>query len=841
MKKLYLLLVCAFAGISLFAQTSESFTNIPASASSYAARAWTGDNGLPWNATDARTDQTIVGPAICIRNGLVSCSGIPNGIATLSFKHQQVFTGANPVLEVRINGTLIGTANPTTAVGTASFTGINVTGSFSLEIKQVTTGLRIIIDDVQWTSNNTTPCVSPADAPGTVSFASVTTNSMNVSFLPASSVPDQYIAIQTTSPTLTAFPSNGTVYNVDDQVGNGTVEYIGSSTSFTSAGLTPGITYYFFIFSLNSSCIGGPLYKTDAYATGSQATTTPPVCAAPTTQVSNVVFSSITSSTLGGSFTPAGDADSYLICYSTNTSVGFTPVAGTTYTVGQAVGNGFVTKAGTGNTFAQNGLLANTVYNFFFFPYNGAGCSGGPIYNTTSFNTSASTNNSSSGIPFGYYDAILGSDTCRTIKTKLKTRTITGMTPKTYGDLPGQYAISDVKPSELRAGAPNVIWDIYSDKPGALDAYDYLPSQTNCGSGENTGWNREHSVPQSWFTGGTAVGPGTDYFHIYPTDCSVNGQRSSWIYSEVSSPTYTSLNGSKVGPSAFAGLTGTTFEPINEYKGDLARSFLYFVTRYEDQMPGWSGGTNGGQAMDPTTYPSVDLPYLKLMLKWNSQDPVSQKEIDRNNAGYTFQGNRNPYIDHPEYVDRVWNPACGGLATLPVDIISFKGFLNGDKVKLEWEVMNELNLLQYEIERSDNGRDFTTVGSVKATNSGSYTYSDDVNNLSGRRLYYRLKKVDTDGKFKYSAVFTVHVPLNLQFSVYPNPVVDSYVKLQFTKPTVRNATLVVTDMAGRTYQQLPVASGTTSMTVNLLNTPAGMYLVKLVQDGNLTVQKIQVL
>ena len=715
----------------------------------------------------------------------------------------------------------------------------------------------LAVDDLSMNFNGAVlpACVTPAAQPGALSFSSVTTSSMNVSFAAATPAPDQYLAVISTNPTLGGAPVDGTTYNVDDQVGNGTVVFIGNTTSFSATSLNPGTTYYYTIFSVSNNCTGGPLYKTDIPATGNQLTASPPACVAPVTQVSGVVFSTITNSTLGGSFTAAGDADSYLVCYSLSNTLGFSPVNGVSYTVGQTVGSGKVTKIGPGTTFSQGGLAANTNYYFYFFPYNNSNCTGGPLYNSTAFTANASTNNSSSGIPAGYYDAISG-QTCSTIKTLLKTRTITGMTPKNYGNLWTQYVISDIKPGEAATnqvtGSPynytgtNVIWDIYSDIPGANnDPYQFIPTTNQCGNYSNEAgcYNREHSVPQNWFGGNAnsgSVGPESDYFHIYPTDGKVNGQRSNYIYGEVSSPTWTSKNGSKLGPNAFAGLTGIAFEPIDEYKGDLARSFLYFVTRYEDNMSGWTGGTNGGQAFEPNTYPSVDVPYLKLMIKWHNQDPVSQKEIDRNNAAFSFQGNRNPYIDHPEYVDMVWNPTCPGLSALPVDIISFKGFLKGASIQLEWEVMNEQNLLQYEVERSVNGRDFYPVGTVKASNAGTYHFNDDVTQLSGRRLYYRLKKVDVDGKFKYSLVFTAHVPLNLQFSVYPNPVADGFAQVKFVKPTTGNARLLVSDMAGRAYQQVPVATGTTNMIVSLKNAPAGMYIIKLVQDGNTVMQKIQV-
>ncbi|MEP6713248.1 MAG: hypothetical protein ABJA37_12560, partial [Ferruginibacter sp.] len=154
-----------FISFSSFGQGIETFTSIPANSSSYSTRNWTGDNGLPWAATDSRTDLNLNGRAIGVRNGSVTCSNVPNGIGNLSFKNQQNFTGSNPVLQVYVNNILIGTASPTITVATATINNINVSGTFNLEIRQVTSGLRIAIDDVSWTSFNATPCDEPAAQP----------------------------------------------------------------------------------------------------------------------------------------------------------------------------------------------------------------------------------------------------------------------------------------------------------------------------------------------------------------------------------------------------------------------------------------------------------------------------------------------------------------------------------------------------------------------------------------------------------------------------------------------------------------------------------------------------
>lgn len=164
---------------------------------------------------------------------------------------------------------------------------------------------------------------------------------------------------------------------------------------------------------------------------------------------------------------------------------------------------------------------------------------------------------------------------------------------------------------------------------------------------EGDGWNREHTWPQSWFN--EKSGPKSDLFHVYPTDGYVNGKRSNYPYGEVNSPTYTSGNGSKLGPCVTTGYSGTVFEPIDEYKGDIARGFFYMSVRYAGEDSGWSTSamTNKSEILSWA---------MTMLLRWSDEDPVSEKEIARNEAVYGFQNNRNPFIDHPEYARMIWDP-----------------------------------------------------------------------------------------------------------------------------------------------------------------------------------------
>jgi hypothetical protein len=315
--------------------------------------------------------------------------------------------------------------------------------------------------------------------------------------------------------------------------------------------------------------------------------------------------------------------------------------------------------------------------------------------------------------------------------------------------------------------------------------------------------------------------------------------RSNWPFGEVATATKTSLNGSKLGQSAVAGITGTVFEPIDSFKGDLARAFLYVVTRYENNIPNWANisGSNGVQALHPSTFPSVDIPYLQIMLKWHRLDPVSAKEINRNNGGYVFQGNRNPFVDRPEYVDFVWNSSCPGLSALPVDIVSFSGKLNGNKVELRWVADNELNFARYEVERSSNGTSYAKISSINAANRRNYSFNDDAESIRGRRVYYRIKLVDKDGKFKYTDVFTLHIPLNTKFTVYPNPA-TTFIQVQMNRNVNGTIAFSLADLSGKVLKQQTVTATGSTIKISTEGLSSGTYLLRLNYNGEQYLQKV---
>ena len=204
----------------------------------------------------------------------------------------------------------------------------------------------------------------------------------------------------------------------------------------------------------------------------------------------------------------------------------------------------------------------------------------------------------------------------------------------------------------------------------------------------------------------------SDVHHVIPTDGYVNNRRSSFPFGTVNSATWTSLNGSQVGSSSVTGYSGTVFEPIDEFKGDIARGLLYFATRYESTVDGYTSFDmfNGTEDQVFQTW-AIDM-----LLDWHyNVDPVDQSEIDRNNAAYDYQGNANPFVDHPEYADMIWNPSPDTQApTVPTNLVASNPTPN--TIDLSWTASTD--------DTAVTGYDVYVDGSFYvSTNSASTTFT----------------------------------------------------------------------------------------------------------------------
>lgn len=242
-------------------------------------------------------------------------------------------------------------------------------------------------------------------------------------------------------------------------------------------------------------------------------------------------------------------------------------------------------------------------------------------------------------IPPGYYNTAQGL-TGNALKTALH-NIIDNHTQVSYNGLWNAYKKTDIKPN-------GKVWDMYSDNPSGTPPYQFTFVTDQCGNYvvEGDCYNREHSWPKSWFN--TLSIPESDLFHVYPTDGKVNGLRSNYPYGNVTVTDTITLNGSRFGNCSDLGYSLKAFEPIDEYKGDLARTYFYMSTRYYTEDAGWSTSA--------ATNKATILPWqVNVLLQWHHQDPVSAKEIARNDSiYYKFQNNRNPFIDNPQWADSIW-------------------------------------------------------------------------------------------------------------------------------------------------------------------------------------------
>ncbi len=229
--------------------------------------------------------------------------------------------------------------------------------------------------------------------------------------------------------------------------------------------------------------------------------------------------------------------------------------------------------------------------------------------------------------------------------------------------------------------------DTYNNAGTTIDdIYSFCdPAYTESWCAGTCGYNREHSVPKSWF--GEASPLYSDAFHLYPTNCYVNSYRGNEPFGECANGTKCTTNGvqakGRKGASTFPGhsVSGVVYEPDDEFKGDLARTYFYMVTCY---MSSNFTQAEGGRTMFTYANGTAQLSNysVDLLLKWHRQDPVSERELARNEVIYGNetlnkcsykQGNRNPFIDYPELAEYIWGNKKGQSLSLSSLVSPYNG------------------------------------------------------------------------------------------------------------------------------------------------------------------------
>ncbi|MDI9529334.1 MAG: endonuclease [Candidatus Cloacimonadota bacterium] len=185
--------------------------------------------------------------------------------------------------------------------------------------------------------------------------------------------------------------------------------------------------------------------------------------------------------------------------------------------------------------------------------------------------------------------------------------------------------------------------------------------------------NTEHTYAQSWFSSSESSRKKADLHHLFPSNSVVNSSRSNYPIFTVANHASANVYYNDTPWQSYRGQSATgytVFEPADESKGDIARALLYFNTRYYDTL----------------TQQNVNM--IPDLVAWNTMDPPDATEIARNSAIHGFLGNRNPFVDHPEFVNRIWgpvaseDPAAPAMPLLVLDRVYPNPFRESVKISL---------------------------------------------------------------------------------------------------------------------------------------------------------------
>ena len=247
-------------------------------------------------------------------------------------------------------------------------------------------------------------------------------------------------------------------------------------------------------------------------------------------------------------------------------------------------------------------------------------------------------------VPSGYYNNAMNKSDQALISALHQI--IKGHTKRSYDQLKTDFKTTDCN--------GNIIIDRYSTSQ-------FTYSTDFCGTYNDVGdcYNREHSIPNSWWGGSSGDTAYTDLHHLFPVDGWVNAERGNYPFGDCANGTTKGTG--KRGTCTFSGYSGTVFEVADEYKGDFARVYFYFATRYMTRLSNYTSSNGSVVFTTSTTLGHLGLTTwaINQLLEWHRNDPVSTLETTRNDAVYGIQHNRNPFVDYPELVEYLWGNMQG--------------------------------------------------------------------------------------------------------------------------------------------------------------------------------------
>lgn len=371
-------------------------------------------------------------------------------------------------------------------------------------------------------------------------------------------------------------------------------------------------------------------YRINLYAIGGLYATSP-------AQVASISVSNVKTHKLQIDYSKA-NTESYLVLRKAGNAITDMPANGVTYKKGDYIGTSQVAYVGSDTaSIRPTYIMANTQYTFTVFAFNGY--AGYENYNTV--NAPSATVTTLNGQVGNYYAGI---DTLNSnFVTQLHNKIINHDTvfySNYLSVMVNNYLTRDT------SGGKKVVNCVYTDSAFVYDEPFTWWTGTVGSKGQLT---REHTFAQSWMpsnTGGNWPNASNgkefpeynDMHNLFPANQIIaNAKRSNYPFGEVQQVTYVSPTGKgKLGLDAEG---KTVYEPRDDQKGDLARALFYMLVCYD--------GVNGKQWRLPSTQE------VNVLLKWHFQDPPGALEIARNEHVFDYQKNRNPFIDHPEWVKRI--------------------------------------------------------------------------------------------------------------------------------------------------------------------------------------------
>jgi hypothetical protein len=761
-------------------------------------------------------------------------------------------------------------------------------------------------------------CSYPLAQPTTISFIAANASSISGSFVLAAGV-DEYLVIQSTSATLTQEPVDGIAYNVGASFGGGIIIGHGASNTFSGTGLSSSTAYYYFVYAVNSNCIGGPLYLTNAPLTASTSTTSN-VCSTPASQPSSLSFGNTSTTSIAGSFSGSG-ADEYLVLMSTSSSFSASLVNGTTYNPGTTIGNATVISRGPTTTFTASNLIAGTTYYFYVFSIS-SNCIGGTKYLSAAPLTGSKATSTGSSGTLNYY---FGNLHCHSSYSDGNADDVTKIPTDDYAFaknsmcmdflgisehnhiLAGMH-LSDWEPGKLQAAAAttSTFVALHGMEWGVISGGGHVIVY---GMDSLVGWDAgqyQVYVPKSVYRGagglfeilnrhgGNALGylahpNSSDYNDILNSSFDMAAD-DAIVGSTVETGPAFSINNTYTEP-------GSPMADLGYFQGMLAKGYHLGPTIDHDNHNMTFGRTaktrlailasalnenNLLDAMRRMRFYATEDCNARVSFSVNSQpmgsiiaqpgipqfsvsctttSPVSNVKImygvpgsgstattlySSNTASFTYSdaailnySDRYYYLDITEtdgtriVTAPVWYNRNDAIILAAPSVSSFFTINEKDRVALKWTTQNEGYNCTYFIERStDMGKTYASIGTLRGKGQSAYTNSYALTDLSPfpGLAFYRLAQQDNGGQLNYSDVKWVDRggKEDSYFSVYPNPAVD-FLSIKLFAAALESISMDLYDICGRKLksQPLPSKKGAQQASLNMADLKGGTYVLKI--------------